>query len=115
MPPLAPRLGSMREQLQLQRNTLAASSTADDGFKRHGWATYVTVAGEYEAPPTGVEAFEASAVTAELPVSFRIRYRTDVVPKHRVLWKGLTLQIVAVIPLMTVGNRFLRLRCSLTQ
>jgi SPP1 family predicted phage head-tail adaptor len=106
----------MRERLTLQRNTLGASSTADDGFKVHGWSSYATgVEAEYEEPPTGAEAFEGAAVTAELPLSFRIRYRPDVLPKHRVLWRGSELQIIAVIPVMRTGNRFLRLRCSLTQ
>jgi len=114
MPPLAPRLGAMRERLTLQRNTLATST--GNGFSTAAWAAYATgVEAEYEEPPTGVEAFEGSAVTAELPVAFRIRYRADVQPMHRVVWKGLTLQIAAVIPVVRVGNRFLRLRCSLTQ
>lgn len=114
MPPLAPRIGAMRERLTLQRNTLTESTT--DGFKTNGWASYATgVEAEYLEPPTGNEAFEAAAVTAELPIGFRMRYRSDVVPKHRVLWRGFTLQITAVIPLMHVGRRFIRLQCSLTQ
>lgn len=111
--PLAARVGKMRETLALQRNTLATDTGT--GFKSAGWATYATVAGEYLEPPTGAEAWEGAAVTAELPAAFRIRYRTDVVPKDRVVWKGQTLEIRAVIPVVHVGDRFLRLQCSLTQ
>jgi hypothetical protein len=36
--------------------------------------------------------------------------------KHRVVWRGQTLQILAPpIPVMKVGNRFLLVQCGLTQ
>lgn len=115
MAPLSSRIGAMRERLQLQRS---AQTKGSDGFSTttsDGFSTYATVAAEYIEQPTGVEAFEAAAVTAELPIEFRIWYRADVEPKHRALWKGQRLEIAAVIPVMNVGPRFLRLRCSLTQ
>jgi hypothetical protein len=34
------------------------------------------------------------------------------VPKHRLIWKGQTYEIHAVIPVMTVGRRFLQLQCG---
>jgi head-tail adaptor len=111
--PLSTRIGSMRESLALQRNTVATSTGT--GFSTDGWATYATVPGEYVQPSVGREAWEGAAVTAELPTRFRIRDRSDVEPKHRLLWKGATYEIHAVIPVMTVGRRFLFLDCGVTQ
>jgi SPP1 family predicted phage head-tail adaptor len=115
MAPLATRIGAMRERLQLQSSVLTKGSDGFSTTTSDGFTTYATVAAEYIEQPTGVEAFEAAAVTAELPIEFRIWYRPDVEPKHRARWRGKTLQIAAVIPVMNVGARFLRLRCSLTQ
>jgi SPP1 family predicted phage head-tail adaptor len=92
MPPYASRLGSMRESLQLQSN---AEQTSTGGRRTSAWTTYATVPGEYVEPAGGTEQFQQSAVVAELGPRFRIRYRTDVRAKHQVLWKGLTLQILA--------------------
>lgn len=111
--PLASRLGKMRESLALQRNTETTSTGT--GFRTASWATYATVAGEYLEPAGGHESWQQNAVVAQLPPRFRIRYRTDVLPKHRLVWKGLTLEIAAVIPETSVGNRFLILQCGLMQ
>lgn len=113
MPPLQTRIGAMRESLALQSNTLTTSTGT--GFSTAGWATYATVQGEYLQPTGGREAFEGGAVTAELPPRFRIRYRSDVQPKHRAVWKGQTLEIHAVIPITNIGDRFLILQCGVTQ
>ncbi len=112
MPPLATRIGAMRESLALQSDTVTTSTGT--GFSTGTWTTYATVPGEYLQPAGGREVFEGSAVTAELPIRFRIRDRSDVVPKHRFLWRGQTLEIHAVIPVMTVGRRFLILECGAT-
>lgn len=111
--PLAARIGSMRESLQLQSDTVTTSTGT--GYRTDGWATYATVAGEYLQPTGGSEQWQQGAVVAQLGPAFRIRYRTDVVPKHRLLWRGQTLQIAAVIPVMHVGNRFVILQCGMTQ
>ena len=105
--------GKMRETLALQSN--AVQTSTGTGFSDDNWSTYASVQGEYEEPQSGTEQFQQAAVVAVLGPSFRIRYRTDVVPKHRVLWRGQTLQITAVIPIMAVGNRFLRLQCGMAQ
>ena len=104
----------MRESLALQSNTEVTSTGT--GFRTAGWGTYATVAGEY-LPPTmdGTESLAQGAVVAQLGPRFRIRYRTDVVPKHRVVWRGQTLQIHGVVPVMKVGNRFLELQTGLLQ
>jgi SPP1 family predicted phage head-tail adaptor len=107
------RIGAMREALTLQSNTLQTSTGT--GFSSDGWATFATVPGEYLQPDSGRESWQQSAVVAELGPTFRIRHRTDVEPKQRVLWKGQTLQIHAVIPVMRVGQRFLLLETGLTQ
>ncbi len=112
--PLAPRLGAMRESLQLQSNTETTSTGT--GFRTAGWTTYATVPGEYLQPGSGTEQWQQGAVVAELGPRFRIRYRTDVRAKHRVLWRGQTLSILAPpIPVMRVGNRFLELQCGAQQ
>lgn len=110
---LASRIGSMRESLQLQSN--AEQTSTGTGRRTPNWTVYATVAGEYLQPASGSESFQQSAVVAELGPKFRIRYRTDVEPKHRLIWRGQTLQIHAVIPVMSVGNRFLELQTGLTQ
>lgn len=113
MPPLASRIGAMRESLTLQSNTEVTSTGT--GFKTAGWAPYATVAGEYLEPESGREAWQQGAVVAHQGPTFRIRYRDDVVPKHRLIWKGRTLQIHAVRLVMRVGDRFLFLDCGFTQ
>lgn len=113
MPPLSSRIGSMRESLALQSN--AQTTSTGTGRRTDVWSTYATVPGEYIAPPGGTEQQQQAAVVAELGPRFRIRYRSDVVPKHRLTWRGQTLQIHAVIPVVHVGNRFLELQCGLTQ
>lgn len=107
------RIGPMRESLALQSN--AQQTSTGTGRRTDSWSTYATVAGEYLQPSGGTEQLQQAAVVAELGPRFRIRYRTDVVPKHRLTWRGQTLQIHAVIPDMHVGNRFLILQTGLTQ
>lgn len=108
------RIGPMRETLQLQSNAEVTSSGT--GRRTANWSTYATVPGEYLQPPGGTKQFQQSAVVAEVPPTFRIRYRTDVQAKHRVIWRGQTLQILAPpILVMKTGNRFLDLHCGATQ
>lgn len=112
--PLAARLGSMRESLQLQSNALTTSTGT--GFSTKVWSTYATVAGEYLQPGTGTEQWQQGAVVGEVGPAFRIRHRSDVRAKHRLIWKGQTLEILGPpISVMRVGARFLILRCGLTQ
>lgn len=107
-------IGPMRESLQLQSN--AEQTSTGTGRRTPNWSTYATVSAEYLQPGRGTEQFQQSAVVAELGPRFRIRYRTDVFAKHRVLWRGQTLQILSPpIPVMKVGNRWLELHCGLTQ
>lgn len=113
MPPFPSRLGAMRESLALQSNTQTTSTGT--GFKADGWATYATVAAEYLAPATGRESWQQGAVVANLGPRFRIRYRTDVEPKHRIRWRSQTLEIQAVIPQQQVGDRYLILETGLQQ
>jgi SPP1 family predicted phage head-tail adaptor len=108
------RIGNMRESLALQSN--AETTSTGTGFRTAAWTTYATVAGEYQQPTSGTEGNQQVAVVAQLGMTFRIRYRSDVFAKHRVLWRGQTLQILAPpIPVMKVGNRFLELQCGLAQ
>jgi SPP1 family predicted phage head-tail adaptor len=112
--PLATRIGSMREVLTLQSNIEQTSSGT--GRRTPNWQTYATVPAEYLQPSGGTEQFAQTAVVAELGPRFRIRYRDDVRAKHRALWRGQTLQILAPpVPVTTVGNRFLLLQTGLTQ
>jgi SPP1 family predicted phage head-tail adaptor len=106
-------IGAMRESLALQSN--AEVTSTGTGRRTASWSTYATVPGEYLQPSVGNEQLQQSAVVANLGPRFRIRYRTDVVPKHRLTWRGQVLQIHAVIPVMKVGNRFLELQTGATQ
>lgn len=111
---LNPRIGGMRETLQLQSN--AEQTSTGTGRRTANWSTYATVAAEYVEPDGGTEQVQQSAVVAELGPRFRIRYRTDVRAKHQVIWRGQTLQILAPpVTQMKVGNRWLVLQCGLTQ
>lgn len=47
---------------------------------------------------SGSEAFKAQQVNASVNVRVTMRYREDVLPSHRVLYKGKELEIKAVIP-----------------
>lgn len=108
------RIGPMRESLVLQSN--AETTSTGTGRRTPNWTTYATVPGEYIQPTGGTEQLQQSAVVAELGPRFRIRYRTDVQAKHRVLWKGQTLQLLGPpIPVVKVGNRFLELQTGLMQ
>lgn len=103
----------MRETLHLQRNTITTSTGT--GFSTDSWTEYARVAAEYLEPAGGRESWQQSAVVAEIGPRFRIRFRTDVEPKHRFTWKGDVYEIHAVIPLHRVGQRFLLLQCGRTQ
>src|SRR6266849_3646862 len=107
------RIGAMRESLVLQRNDEATSTGT--GFRTATWTTYATVPGAYSPTSPGGESFQQSAVVAQVGQRFVIRYRTDVLPKHRVLWRGKVLEIHSVVPTMHTGNRFLELQTGLTQ
>jgi SPP1 family predicted phage head-tail adaptor len=104
-----PRLGSFRESLALQRNAEATSTGT--GRRTPAWSTYATVAAEYIQPTfrSMGESFAQDAVVAKALPMFRLRYRTDVRAKDRVLWRGQTLQIHGVVVVMKVGNRYLEL------
>jgi len=113
MPPLQTRIGAMRESLAIQ--TVTETTSTGTGFRTGAASTVLTIPAEYLQPAGGREAWEQSAVVAELGPRFRVRYRTDIEPKQKATWRGRTLQIHAVIPVMTVGNRFLILECGYTE
>lgn len=114
MSPLQTRIGAMRESLQIQSDAITTSTGT--GFQTGTWTTFATIPGEYIDVLRGSgEVFAQGSVVAELAPVFRVRYRADIEPKHRILWRGLTLQIHAVIPAMRVGNRFLMLHTGFTQ
>lgn len=60
---------------------------------------------------SGSEAFRAQQVNASVNVRVTIRYREDVLPSHRVLYKGKLLEIKAVIP-DEVGRDLVVLECK---
>ena len=114
MPPYASRIGAMREVLTLQSNSQQTSTGT--GRRTDSWTTYASVAAEHLEETGGTEQFQRASVVAELGPRFRIRYRTDVVAKHRALWNGQTLQILSPPRLeIRVGRRFLILQLGLEQ
>lgn len=92
------RLGLMRHKLELQE---LQSVTQDDGGVVSGW---VTVAQPYAQimPLSGRELLQAQAVDSRVSHRITMRYRDGVTPKHRILARGRTFNIVAVA---TAGER----------
>ena len=92
----------MDQQVTIQTNTPTTDAL---GGQSDSWATLATIWGEV-VPLSGGEQFQAASVDSSLRFRLRIRQRSDVTPKMRVLWtpswnSGLTqstLQVLAVLP-----------------
>ncbi len=89
------RVGTLDQRVALQQPI-----TLRDGYG-HPSTTWQTVATVWANVQTlrGREYFAAAAVQKELTVKIKIRHRTDITNTWRVLHKGSTYGINAVIPL----------------
>jgi SPP1 family predicted phage head-tail adaptor len=85
-------LGAMRERVELQNVTEAQS-----GFPAETWAALATVWAEvkYNILPSKEDAM-ADKTTAVGVVTFRIRLRTDINEKTRILYRSNYYDIVAI-------------------
>ena len=101
-------LGAMRERVELQNVTEAQSTS---GFPAETWATAATVWAEvkYNILPSGEEQM-ADKKTAVQVAEFRIRTRTDVTEKTRLLYRADYYDIVAME--FTHGREFMILQAE---
>ncbi len=85
-------LGSLRQKLILQEQTL---TPAGGGTFTSSWADIATLWGELK-PQNGEETVFAERMQATQKWRVRVRYRPDISPSHRLLWRGEILNIRAV-------------------
>lgn len=96
-----------------QRITLQSPSASVDslGQRVESWANVATVWAA-ALPLRGREFFAAGAMQSEASVRFRLRYRADVTPAMRVIWRGAPHAIVAPPIDVDGGRHTLELFCS---
>lgn len=92
---MAVAAGRLTERIRLQRR---ATGINDSGSERREWDDIGTVYAE-AAPVTGRESFAGQQRFAEVDVVFTVRYRADLTPLHRILWREREYDVVAVLPL----------------
>ena len=85
--------GSLRCRLQLECDDLSYVNGGEVRTPR----VYATVWAEPEATGGG-ESWRGQAVASQSNYRFTIRYRTDVKPQHRVIFRGRRMEIVSVNP-----------------
>lgn len=89
------RAGSLDQRITLQQPVL---SRDDYGHETISWQPAATVWANVQAL-RGREYFAAAAVQKELTIKIKIRHRADIANTWRILHKGATYNIEAVIPL----------------
>lgn len=101
-------IGAMRERVELQNVTEAQSTS---GFPAETWATAATVWAEvtYSILPSD-ESQMADRKVAVQVANFRIRMRTDVTEKTRILYRSNYFDIAAIEE--TPGREFLILQAE---
>ena len=94
-----------------QRVTLQARVAGVDarGQGTETWADLATVWAQV-TPLRGREYFAAGQTQTPADVRMRLRYRADVTPAHRVVWRGVPHDIVSVADMMA-GAEMLELLC----
>lgn len=82
------------QQITIQQR---ASGVDNYGQPSGSWnAVYSSIWASAE-PLTGREFFAAGQIQSEVSTRFRIRYRSDIVPTMRVVWRSQPYEIVAVL------------------
>lgn len=85
-------VGDLRRRVALQ----AATDALDDyGQAIRTWATYATVWGSVVSTP-GSEPQSALMQSSVTTYTITMRYRTDVLPTHRMIYGDITLNIVGI-------------------
>lgn len=85
--------GRLRHRVAIQSATEAQN---DLGEVEKTWATTATVWGAVE-PLTGRELWQAQQVSAEITHRVRMRYRSGLTPKNRILFGSRILEINAIL------------------
>ena len=92
--------GELRETIRLERDVV----TRVNGVEARVKEVYATCKARVDYL-SGNERFQANAVNTDTNVRILLRYRTDVLTAHRVLYDGKSLEIKAVIPVKTPANK----------
>lgn len=102
--------GQLRHRVVIEHNT----PTQDIyGQPIESWGALATVWGAVE-PLAGAEFFSAQQFQAEVDTRIRIRYRTGITPKMRVMWSDRIFEIDTVIEPKS-QRRELHLMCTEVQ
>lgn len=100
------KAGDLDQRITLQIRSIVKDAYGQDTIT---WVDVATVWAQCQAL-RGREFFAAAQVQQEQTVKVRIRYRSDVTPTWRLLWRGHPYDITAVIP---VGrNDLLEIMCT---
>src|SRR5262245_61685022 len=75
---------NMDRRIQLQRKSATKNARGEEVVT---WTTYAVVWAEF-IPLRGRELFSAQQLHATADARFRMRYRSDVNPEHRILLEG---------------------------
>ncbi len=101
--------GSLDKRITLQQRVSGKDARGQESTSWENLATLPTVWARAE-PLRGREYFAAGQVQSEVTVRFTIRYRADVEPTMRVLWRSQPYEIVSVIDTRAEGVQ-LELMC----
>jgi|688.fasta_scaffold52459_6 SPP1 family predicted phage head-tail adaptor len=87
-------IGRMNERIRIESQSVARD---DYGAEVKSWQTFVDVWATVRQM-TGTENLRSLAdrTVATLPYRINIRYRADITPKMRVVWRGKALEILSV-------------------
>ena len=88
--------GQFDQRITLQRRVSGKDARGQESTSWENLATLPTVWSKAD-PLRGREYFAAGQVQSEVSVRFLIRYRADVEPTMRVLWRGQPYEILSVI------------------
>lgn len=104
------RAGLLRQRVVIQRETVTKDALGGDV---QTWSTLTTVWAEVR-PLSGREAIEAGRISSTANVWITVRYRDDITPLMRVIWRGRTFEINQ-IENQGAGDVVLVLWCSEVQ
>jgi SPP1 family predicted phage head-tail adaptor len=85
--------GEIKKQIQLQAPTITRAS---DGSEIFAWITLATIGADI-ASGGGREFWQAKQVNAEISHIVRLRYRSKISPRYRIIYGDRILQILAII------------------
>lgn len=85
--------GRMRNRIAIQSRT---ATTSETGGVTHTWSTDMTVWGSI-SPLSGNEPLRADKLLPEVSHRVRIRYRSGITAKNRLVFDSRVFQIVAVL------------------